>query len=193
MKLHRNEMKSWFFNRGYPKALIDTDFSKVKFLNSSWDKRTKGHEIPLVITYHPLLKSFSKFINKQVKKTFTPGPMVSFWGTQKVIGYLVRLKLYPQQRYVGSFKCKGKRQVCMNVTESNTFSNATDKKEYTINHNFNYSGKYIIDLLTCYNCQMQYVGKTVDEFCLQWNKYKDNNKKYLKKEACMQQHLFEDF
>ena len=40
---------------------------------------------------------------------------------------------------------------------------------------------------------MQYVGKTVDEFCLQWNKYKDNNKKYLKKEACMQQHLFEGF
>ena len=104
MKLHRNEMKSWFFNRGYPKTLIDTDFSKVKFLNSSWDKRTKGNEIPLVITYHPLLKSFSKFINKQVKKTLTPGPMVSFWGTQKVIGYLVRLKLYPQQRYVGSFK-----------------------------------------------------------------------------------------
>ena len=68
MKLHRNETKSWFFNRGYPKTLIDTDFSKVKFLNSSWDKRTKGHEIPLVITYHPLLKVFSKFINKQVKK-----------------------------------------------------------------------------------------------------------------------------
>ena len=55
MKLHRNKTKSWFFNRGYPKTLLDTDFSKVKFLNSSWDKRTKANEIPLVITYHPLL------------------------------------------------------------------------------------------------------------------------------------------
>ena len=119
--------------------------------------------------------------------------MVSFWGMQQVIGYLVRLKLYPQQRYVGSFKCKGKRQVCMNVRESNAFSNAIDKKEYTINHNFKCSDKCIIDLVTCYKCKMQYVGKTVDEFCLQQNKYKDNNKKYLRKEVCMQQHLFEGF
>ena len=40
---------------------------------------------------------------------------------------------------------------------------------------------------------MQYVGKTVDDFRLRWNNYKDNNRKYLRKEACMQQHFFEHF
>ena len=40
---------------------------------------------------------------------------------------------------------------------------------------------------------MQYVGKTVDDFRLRWNNYKDNNRKYLRKESCMQQHLFEHF
>ena len=40
---------------------------------------------------------------------------------------------------------------------------------------------------------MQYVSKTVDAFRLRWNNYKDNNRKYLRKEACMQQHLFEHF
>ena len=39
---------------------------------------------------------------------------------------------------------------------------------------------------------MQYVGKTIDNFCLQWNNYKDN-KKYLTKEVYMQQHLLEHF
>ena len=34
-------MKSWFLNRGYPKTLIDTEFSKVKFLNSSGDMEIK--------------------------------------------------------------------------------------------------------------------------------------------------------
>ena len=34
---------------------------------------------------------------------------------------------------------------------------------------------------------------TVDDFRLRWNNYKNNNKKYLRKEACMQQHLFEHF
>ena len=39
---------------------------------------------------------------------------------------------------------------------------------------------------------MQNLGKTVKDFFLRWNNYKDN-KKYLRKEACMQQHLFEHF
>ena len=40
---------------------------------------------------------------------------------------------------------------------------------------------------------MQCVGKTVDDFRLPWNNYKDNNWKYLSKESCGQQHLFEHF
>ena len=41
---------------------------------------------------------------------------------------------------------------------------------------------------------MQYVSsKTVDDFRLRWNDYKNNNGKYLRKEACIQEHLFEDF
>ena len=49
-------------------------------------------------------------------------------------------------------------------------------------------------MLSCDKCKMQYVGKTVNDFRLPWNNYKDNNRKCLrKKEACMQQHLFEHF
>ena len=48
-------------------------------------------------------------------------------------------------------------------------------------------------LLTCNKSKMQYVGKTVDNFRLRWNNYKNNNWKYLRKESCTQQHLFEDF
>ena len=47
---HRNEIKSWFLNRAYPKALIDTEINKVKFPNTSGDKKTKTNGIPLVIT-----------------------------------------------------------------------------------------------------------------------------------------------
>ena len=200
---HRNEMKSWFLNRGYPKTLLDTDVKKVKFCNTSGDKKTKTNRILLVITYHPLLKDFAKVIKKhlhllhmkdEVKKAFTPGPMVSFRGARKLSSYLVRAKLYPLERSVGSFKCNGKRcQVCINVTESNTFSSSVDKKEYVINHSFNCNDKCIIYLLTCNKCKMQYVGKTVDDFRLRWNNYKDNTRKSLRKEACMRQHLFEHF
>ena len=86
-------MKSCFLNRGYPKILIDTEVSKVKFSNTSRDKKTETNGIPLVITYQPLLKDFAKVIKKhlhflnmndEVKKAFTPFLMVSFRGAPKL-------------------------------------------------------------------------------------------------------------
>ena len=103
-------------------------------------------------------------MNDEVKKAFSSGPMVSILGVRKLSSYLVRAKLYPLERSVGSFKCNGKRcQVCINVTESNTFSSSVDKKEYVINHSFNCNDKCIIYLLTYNKCKIQYVGKTVDD------------------------------
>ena len=196
-------MKFWFLNRKYPKTLIDTEVSKVKFFNTSGGKRTKTNGIPLVITYHPLLKDFARVINKhlhllhmndEVKKAFTPGPMVSFRGAGKLSSYLVTEKLYPLERLVASFKCNGRRcQVCMNVAASNTFCSSVNKKKYVINHSFNGNDKCIIYLLTCNRCKMHYVDTTVNDFCLRWNNYKNNIRKYLTKEACIQQPLFEHF
>ena len=42
---HWNELKSFFLKRGYPKTLIDTEVSKVKFPNTSGDKKTKTNRI----------------------------------------------------------------------------------------------------------------------------------------------------
>ena len=66
--------------------------------------------IPLVITYHPLLKDFASvirkhlyilYLSKEVKEIFTPGPMVSFRGARKLGNYLVRAKLYPINGQLG--------------------------------------------------------------------------------------------
>ena len=43
------------------------------------------------------------------------------------------------------------------------------------------------------SCLKQYVGKTCDTFRLRWNNYKGNNRKFLRNETCVQQHLFEHF
>ena len=92
--------------------------NKVKFLNFRPKNSDNNHNmkgIPLVVTYHPLLKSFSGIIDKnlsilhmdkEVKKVFTPRPIVSFRSACKLNSYLVRAKLYPLERMVGSYKCK---------------------------------------------------------------------------------------
>ena len=48
-------------------------------------------------------------------------------------------------------------------------------------------------MLTSNECKMQYVGKTVDDFHLRLNNYKYNYRKYIRKDSCIQQHLFEHF
>ena len=175
---HRNEMKLWFLNRGYRKWLTDKEAKKVKFRCTSRKRDTKMKEIPLVITYYPLLKDFTSvvrkhlyifYLSKEVKKTFTLGPMVSFRGARKLGSYLVRDRLYPIERSVGWFKCNGILcQVCLNVTKTKTFSSTVTKKEYIINHKFNCNDKCLIYFLTCKKCMLQYLGKNVDEYQLRW-------------------------
>ena len=48
-------------------------------------------------------------MDQEVKEVFTPKPMVSFRNVSKPSSYLVRAKLYPLERKVGSFKRKSKR------------------------------------------------------------------------------------
>ena len=113
-------MKSWFFVRGYPKDLIDSETKKAKFMskNRNTNRGKSLKAIPVVMAYHPKHKSMNKVILKyldllymdnEVKRVFTPKPIISFQSARKLSSYLVRAKLYPTKRTVGSYKCGGKR------------------------------------------------------------------------------------
>ena len=95
---------------------------------------------------------------------------------------------------IGSFKCGGRcYQVCLNVTETETFTSTSTNPTYKINHEFNCNKSSLIYLLTCKICRKQYVGQTVDIFCSRWNNYKSNDTKYSVGDPCMQEHIFEYF
>ena len=133
-------------------------------------------------------------MDHKVKEVFTPKPMVSFRIAEKLNSYLVRPKLYPLERKVGSFKCKGKRcQARFNVNETDFFPSSVTQEEYKINHCFNCNQKFLIYLLTCKVCLRQYTGQTVDEFRLRWNNYKSNKRKHQRLESCMQEYVLEHF
>ena len=44
-------------------------------------------------------------MNNEVKKMFTPTPTISFRSARKISSYLLRAKLYPEERTKGYFKC----------------------------------------------------------------------------------------
>ena len=101
---------------------------KAKF--SGYTRRNKREKkgIPLVITYHTSLKNIGRIIdqnlyirytNEDVKNVITPAPMIYFFSARKLISYLVRAKLYPLERTVGSVQCKGKCKKYRNVYQYN--------------------------------------------------------------------------
>ena len=109
--------------------------NKVKFNvdnERSNNRQKKG--IPFVVTIQPELKVLQNTINKhlyllymndEVKRVFTPKPMVSFRSFRKISSHLVRAKLFPIERTVGSFRCGSKRcEVCKYITETDTFTSS---------------------------------------------------------------------
>ena len=65
---HLVDMKSWFQARGYPNDLVQNEMNKVKF-SGNWDKnktKKKSKGVPLVITFHLLLKDVGNIIHKNL-------------------------------------------------------------------------------------------------------------------------------
>ena len=134
------------------------------------------------------------YMDEQAKKVFYPWPMVSFRSAGKVSSYLVRAKVYPLKRTVGSFKCKKCRcQVCLNVNETNTFTITVTKKAYKINHKCDCGDKCLIYLLTCKKWLFQNVGKIVDESYYRRDNYKNYSRNFDCNQPCMQRHLYDFF
>ena len=98
------------------------------------------------------------------------------------------------ERKVGSAKYNRRRfQVCLNINETDTFEPFLTKQKYKINHLLNCNGKYLIYLLSCEICDLQYVCSRTDRFHFRWNNYKENDRKALRDEEHIQPELFEHF
>ena len=196
---HKADIKSWFLKKEYPEKIISSEIDKVKFSNIDRKSCSKTQEgIPLVKTYHPLLKSLSSIVNdyiyllhmdQVVKITFTPQPMV--WRAHKLSSYVVRSKLYPKERQVGLSKRNSKRcESCTNVLETDTFTNSNDQTTYKVNHKFICNEKCLVYFITSNKCLKQYVGQTLDMFRSRWNNYEDNSRKFDRgEEDCMKRNL----
>ena len=147
------------FETGYPEKIIKTEMSKAKF--NVHNKRSNNRQkkgVPFVVTFHPKLKFLQNIINKhvlllyindEVKKVFTPKPMVSFRSSCKISSYLVRAKLYPIERTVGSFRCGSKPcEVWKYITETDNFTSSVTGETSKINHQLDCNDKCLVYLLT---------------------------------------------
>ena len=115
----------------------DTEIRKVKFNIRETNRNNKSKTaVPFVVKYHPLLNSLNGIIRKNLyKEVFSSQPMVSFHSVGKLSSYLVREKLYPLKRRVGSYKRRYNRcQVCRSITKTDMFIYNNDQRPYKITH-----------------------------------------------------------
>ena len=201
------EMVKWFEIRGYPIRTIKEGTKKVRESGrpSLTENVTgpKKNGVALVLTFNSVLENFNNVIRKHVtilyrdravKALFTPAPFVAYRTGYSLKSHLVRAKVYPLERIVGSQRCNKPRcQTCRNVTETCTFQCSVDKKVYKINHQFNCDSKCLVYLVTCKQCLMQYVGVTVDKFRFRWNNYKMSHRNIVKGEDAPQKSFHKHF
>ena len=190
-KNYRSKMKSWFFKREYPEKLIENEIRKVK-LGKEGLKKAKGvKDIPFVVTYQPHLKNLERIINQNIyllnmnektKKVISPQPIISLRNPRKISSYLVRAKLSPLDGVVWSTICGKKRcEVCMNVSEMNTFTSNVTNETHKIYHKLTCDDNCLIYLLSCKCYAKQYVGERTESFRYRWDNYKDSDRWYSKK------------
>ena len=100
---------------------------------------------------------------------------------------LVRSKVYPLERRVGSSKCGSKKfRVFLNISELDLLESFQTKRHYKVNHYISCNDKYLICLLSCKICGLHYVGSNTDRFRLRWNNYEDNDREVQRGEEHMQ-------
>ena len=135
-----------------------------------------------------------RIIPKQGSKSFFTCSYSILLKCKEKKDYIVRSKLYPTDRKVGSYRCGNSRcQLCTSIQVTDTFSNFVPKSAYKINHKFNCNSKSLIYSLTCKTCGKQYTGKTVDKFRSRWNNYKTGARKAASSniESC-KRHFFQN-
>ena len=68
-------------------------------------------------------------MNQEVENVFTPAPIVSNRSARNISSYLVRAKLYPLGRKVGSEKCgKSRCKVYLSIHETDIYEHYNKRK-----------------------------------------------------------------
>ena len=71
-------------------------------------------------------------MDNKVEKVFTPKPMISFRCARRMSSYLVKSKLYPEERTKGYQRGRKRCKVCLNINEKSTFASIFTGKTYII-------------------------------------------------------------
>ena len=96
-----------------PQKVVNEQIDKEVFGKQPTCNDTSEQGEPFVATYHAKLEDLGKLIknlqlflysDSKVQRVFSPAPIVSYCRARKIKDYIVRSKVYPIERKVGSYR-----------------------------------------------------------------------------------------
>ena len=178
-EIRATELSQHLINRGYnPTDILNAiqkarernrnDLLKYKHKPDTSLKRT-----PFVLTYHPNTPNIKMILNThwptiqssaQLKDIFPEKPIIAYRRPKSLRDILVRAKLKPnlndtplgQSGPCGTHRC----QTCNLMSVTQSFTQTTTGAIINIKVNANCKTRNIVYLMTCKQCQKQYVGET---------------------------------
>ena len=181
--------------RGYRKAYVEGQVDKVRRMTRdevlSKSNQPRSTKTPFVVTYHPRLPDISKILRElhpilessdRCKNAIKNVPFVAFRKPKSLGDYLVRAKVEsrkPRDLVLGTVECSSRRcEVCKYMDGNSRFKSSHDDKSYSINYNLNCNSSYVVYLITCKKCSLQYVGSTTTKFRLRFNNHKSRIRRH---------------
>ena len=168
-------------------------------LLQSQNKRTCDG-IPCVVTYNKTLPNIKESIgrhwdllkiNPNLEQTFQHKPFMSFKRNKNLkdlVGQKTLLHNKVQKRkktkdrkgWCSPCNSHGNNLCCKQIRTTNTFQSTKNKEKFKIFHRVNCRSRFIIYLLECILCAIQYVGKSEWPMNIRVNKHRND---VLRKEA----------
>ena len=188
-------IKQKFLDRQYIEEVLDEQIKKVdrierKELFTCKEKNSKNR-IPRSITYNRTLPNISKIVNRnwnilqintEFHGVFQATLMIAFKRSrnlQEIIGgHTVKQGKVFKKNLAGingkSVPCSSTRPslCCTQVLNTQTFMSQKTKRTFNIFHKLPCKSQYVIYLMECILCKIQYVGKSETPFNLRLNNHR---------------------
>ena len=171
-----NILKKHLTNRGYNPCKVQTAIDEMEQLDRQsllqYKEKTHTDRVPLVTTYHPVLKDLGRILRKhlpilhtntRMADVFKDPPMASFRRPRNLKDMVVRTRLDSPIPNGGFKTCRDLRcQLCRYSSDTESFSSPVTGRSYRILGNFSCKTNNCIYLISCDVCHKQYIGETTD-------------------------------
>lgn len=193
-----NQLSNKLKNRGYKEEEINTQINKAKLQDRNtllkYKEKSPMNRIPCVVTYNRRLPNIKDAIhkhwdllklNEKLEPAFQEKPFMAFKRSknlrdligQKTIvnGRLQRRKnVRDQKGWCSPCNSHGNNLCCRHVRNTNQFVSNITRETYKIHHRVNCRSKFVIYLMECIKCKIQYIGKSEPTMNIRINKHRDD-------------------